>query len=85
MIKADGIHLQTVFEHIGDALGILITLDHIFAQSGTLREHWKQYKRCSSCYSFIVVVVIQLMICSFTSYYLGQDGWYGNIHSFIRM
>ena len=57
MIKAEGIHLQTVFEHIGDALGILITLDHIFAQGGTLREHWEQYKRCGSCWSIVIMSV----------------------------
>ena len=34
-----------MFEHIADAFGILITLDQIFAEGGTLREHWNQYKR----------------------------------------
>jgi len=34
-----------VFEHIGDALAILITLDHIFMNSPMLKEHWNQYKR----------------------------------------
>ena len=37
--------LQTVFEHIGSALGILITLDYIFTMGTTFQEHWKQYKR----------------------------------------
>jgi len=45
VINANGIHLQTVFEHIGHALGILITLDHIFSEGTTFREHWNQYKR----------------------------------------
>lgn len=38
---------QTVFEHVADALGILVTLDHIFksGEDGTFGEHWKQYKR----------------------------------------
>ena len=45
VINANGIHLQTVFERICDALGILITLDHIIQHQGTLREHWDQYKR----------------------------------------
>ena len=37
--------LQTVFQHIGKALAILITLDHIFATGDTFKEHWDQYKR----------------------------------------
>ncbi len=45
MIRADGIHLQTVFERLCDALGILITLDHIFKTQPTIKEHWEQYKR----------------------------------------
>ncbi len=38
---------QTVFEHIADALGILVTLDHIFdsGSRGIFGEHWNQYKR----------------------------------------
>eukprot|EP00731_Ephydatia_muelleri_P001294 Em0001g1294a len=45
VLNPTGIHLQTVFEHIGTALGILITLDHIFEQGETFKEHWQQYKR----------------------------------------
>ena len=41
-----------VFEHIADALGILITLDQIFAEGGTLREHWNQYKRSTNAYKY---------------------------------
>ncbi len=45
VIRADGIHLQTVFEHVCSALGILITLDHIFKTQTVFKEHWEQYKR----------------------------------------
>ena len=36
---------QVVFEHIGDLLVILITLDEIIHQQQTLKEHWILYKR----------------------------------------
>ena len=44
-IKRYSIILQTVFHHVGKALAILITLDHIFTVGDTFREHWNQYKR----------------------------------------
>lgn len=47
--------IQTVFEHIADALGILITLDKIFAEGRTLREHWNQYKRYRPSYSCYIL------------------------------
>ncbi|CAI8002431.1 WASH complex subunit 4 [Geodia barretti] len=45
VMNANGIHLTTVFHHIGKALAILVTLDHIFTVGDTFREHWNQYKR----------------------------------------
>ena len=44
-MQSQGILLQTVFEAVGDALAILITLDEIFKAGDTFREHWTQYKR----------------------------------------
>ena len=44
-MQSNGIVLQTVFEAIGDALTILITLDEIFKAGDTFTEHWTQYKR----------------------------------------
>lgn len=45
-----GVHLQPVYEHLGTALTILLTLDMILAQSRTLHEHWKLYKRYAEFY-----------------------------------
>lgn len=36
---------QTVYEHLGELLVVLITLDEIMENHGTLRDHWKMYKR----------------------------------------
>jgi len=44
-MQSQGIVLQTVFEAVGDALAILITLDEIFKAGDTFKEHWTQYKR----------------------------------------
>jgi len=40
-----GVHLQMVFEHIGDLLSALIGLDYIVASNEVLRKAWSQYKR----------------------------------------
>ena len=45
VMQSQGILLQTVFEALGDALTILITLDEIFKAGDTFTEHWTQYKR----------------------------------------
>lgn len=37
--------MQAVFEHLGDALAILLTLDEIFDSLVIFREHWNDYKR----------------------------------------
>ncbi|XP_014677471.1 PREDICTED: WASH complex subunit 7-like [Priapulus caudatus] len=40
-----GVHLQIVFEHLGELLTVLLTLDEIIDNQGALREHWTLYKR----------------------------------------
>ncbi|TSM52349.1 WASH complex subunit 4 [Bagarius yarrelli] len=37
--------LQIVYEHLGELLVVLITLDEIMENHSTLRDHWKMYKR----------------------------------------
>lgn len=36
---------QTVYEHLGELLVVLLTIDEIMEHHGTLKEHWKMYKR----------------------------------------
>lgn len=36
---------QTVYEHLGELLVVLLTIDEIMENHGTLKEHWKMYKR----------------------------------------
>ena len=38
-------HRQTVFEHLGSLLGVLVTLDHIIDHHANFMEHWTLYKR----------------------------------------
>ena len=38
--------LQVVFEHLGDLLGVLITLDEVIQSHTSLLDHWTLYKRC---------------------------------------
>ena len=38
--------LQSVYEHLGDLLTVLITLDEIIVTQASLKEHWTLYKRC---------------------------------------
>ncbi|KAK3526209.1 hypothetical protein QTP70_017756, partial [Hemibagrus guttatus] len=45
IIESTGVHFQTVYEHLGELLVVLITLDEIMENHGTLRDHWKMYKR----------------------------------------
>lgn len=36
---------QTVYEHLGELLVVLITLDEIMENHTMLKEHWRMYKR----------------------------------------
>lgn len=36
---------QTVFEHLADVLGVLITMDELIQGHTTLLDHWTLYKR----------------------------------------
>ncbi|KAG5273076.1 hypothetical protein AALO_G00147380 [Alosa alosa] len=45
IIESTGVHFQTVYEHLGELLVILITLDEIMENHTTLKDHWKMYKR----------------------------------------
>jgi len=40
-----GIHFQPIFEHLGDALSILVILDEMLNSNEHLLDHWQQYKR----------------------------------------
>lgn len=40
-----GFFLQTVFEHLGDLLTVLITFDEIMNESPGIHDNWKRYKR----------------------------------------
>jgi len=44
-MHSQGISLQVVFEAIGEALTVLITLDEVFKAAELFRDHWEQYKR----------------------------------------
>jgi WASH complex subunit 7 len=37
--------LQDVFEHLGDILVMLLTLDEVFANHSTLHDHWIIFRR----------------------------------------
>ncbi|XP_052780074.1 WASH complex subunit 4-like isoform X2 [Mya arenaria] len=45
LIDVSDVHFQTVFEHLGDLLGVLITLDELIQSHSTLLDHWTLYKR----------------------------------------
>ncbi|KAI4825620.1 hypothetical protein KUCAC02_021300 [Chaenocephalus aceratus] len=45
VIESSGVHFQTVYEHLGELLVVLLTLDEIMENHGTLKDHWKMYKR----------------------------------------
>lgn len=42
------LHKQAMYEHLGELLTVLITLDEIIDNHATLKEHWTMYKRCVS-------------------------------------
>ena len=44
-MQSQGIVLQVVFEAIGEALTVLITLDEVFRAAELFSDHWEQYKR----------------------------------------
>lgn len=48
MMDVTDVHLQIVFEHLGDLLTILITLDEIINNQSTLKDHWILYKRLAT-------------------------------------
>ncbi|CAH1784090.1 unnamed protein product, partial [Owenia fusiformis] len=45
VIDVTDTHFQTVYEHLGDLLTCLITLDEIIENHATLKDHWTLYKR----------------------------------------
>nr|KAG5706407.1 hypothetical protein BaRGS_033168 [Batillaria attramentaria] len=45
LIDVTDVHFQTVFEHLGSLLGVLITLDHIIENHASFLDHWTLYKR----------------------------------------
>ncbi|XP_056000960.1 WASH complex subunit 4-like isoform X5 [Ostrea edulis] len=45
LLDVSDVHFQVVYEHLGDLLGVLITLDEIIENQATLRDHWTLYKR----------------------------------------
>ncbi|XP_033098788.1 WASH complex subunit 4-like isoform X2 [Anneissia japonica] len=45
VIDISQVHFTTVFEHLGQLLCVLITLDEIVANQHSLKEHWTLYKR----------------------------------------
>lgn len=45
VIDVTDVHFQTVFEHLGQMLASLVTLDEIVQAQSALREHWTLYRR----------------------------------------
>ncbi|KAK7791494.1 hypothetical protein R5R35_008848 [Gryllus longicercus] len=45
VMNAVDIHFQDVFDHLGDLLLILVTLDEILGNHGPIQDHWIIYKR----------------------------------------
>ncbi|XP_071278772.1 WASH complex subunit 4 [Agelaius tricolor] len=45
IIETSGVHFQAMYEHLGELLTILITLDEIIDNHATLKDHWTMYKR----------------------------------------
>ena len=43
--KIEPLLLQTIYEHLGGVLRVLITLDEIVENHNLMREHWTLYKR----------------------------------------
>ena len=45
MIIIKGFFLQTMYEHLGELLTVLLTLDEIIDNHITLKDHWTMFKR----------------------------------------
>ncbi|XP_067860697.1 WASH complex subunit 4 [Heptranchias perlo] len=45
IIETTGVHFQTVYEHLGELLAVLLILDEIIENHVTLKDHWIMYKR----------------------------------------
>ncbi|XP_043822433.1 WASH complex subunit 4 isoform X2 [Dromiciops gliroides] len=45
IIETTGVHFQTMYEHLGELLTVLLTLDEIVENHATLKDHWTMYKR----------------------------------------
>ncbi|XP_071961621.1 WASH complex subunit 4-like isoform X2 [Antedon mediterranea] len=45
VIDISHVHFTSVFEHLGQLLSVLITMDEIVSNQHTLKEHWTLYKR----------------------------------------
>nr|XP_034984556.1 WASH complex subunit 4 isoform X2 [Zootoca vivipara] len=45
VIETSGVHFQAMYEHLGELLAVLLTLDEIIDNHATLKEHWTMYKR----------------------------------------
>ncbi|KAK7813734.1 hypothetical protein U0070_001440, partial [Myodes glareolus] len=45
IIETTGVHFQTMYEHLGELLTVLLTLDEIVDNHVTLKDHWTMYKR----------------------------------------
>lgn len=47
-LSSSFLHKQAMYEHLGELLTVLITLDEIIDNHATLKDHWTMYKRCVS-------------------------------------
>nr|XP_033806701.1 LOW QUALITY PROTEIN: WASH complex subunit 4 [Geotrypetes seraphini] len=45
IIETSGVHFQTMYEHLGELLTVLLTLDEIINNHATMKDHWTMYKR----------------------------------------
>ncbi|KAI0213688.1 WASH complex subunit 4 [Lamellibrachia satsuma] len=45
VMNVSDVHFQMIYEHLGQVLGVLITLDEIVESQNLMREHWTLYKR----------------------------------------
>ncbi|ELU08313.1 hypothetical protein CAPTEDRAFT_221991 [Capitella teleta] len=45
VMDVSNVHFQSVYEHLGEILTVLITLDEIIDNQNMLKEHWTLYKR----------------------------------------
>ncbi|KAH0616974.1 hypothetical protein JD844_028502, partial [Phrynosoma platyrhinos] len=45
VIETSGVHFQTMYEHLGELLTVLLTLDEIINNHAMLKDHWTMYKR----------------------------------------